>query len=483
MFTIPDRIIKEPSDTSYNTPGATELNTQIQQGLNQMGISYTANNYSRKSAVTTNNPFIKLIYFLLIYKNSDNAKPLSIIEDTLSLTPNQQINLNSILGHLNGPKLVIYRITKGSQYLKEQNFDEFELKLYSTNLQRSGQHRIRVTRPDRNTVVIFTNVWNHELAYKITALLPRFFPAYYTFPETSTKAMEVIKAICRLDKNAFEETLRTWETITEYHCEQNDSQLALWLQSVKRQTLENITRSLNQTQSAITSLETNLEELYNNMQFFLTQQNDARAQFNNTNEEATKELLDYLNNNKSIVDYAWRDNKLNLKIISTLEYIDTAALSNVLNNWNKTDSDYAIFKALFLNPNFEKYRIILCADINVGLSPPSVSATTVGDSPPNTLNSPHLYNYNCWGNNRQIITNALAKGDIIVAFEQIIAATKHLNILDSTVVNTFRNAIKYNTHDSSVNKCVKNMETGETLTLYELHQLIKKEGEQNNEAN
>ena len=204
------------------------------------------------------------------------------------------------------------------------------------------------------------------------------------------------------------------------------------------------------------------------------------AQNDSDNSENINEIQNYLDSNKSLIHYGWENDKLNLQIKSTLEYIDIEAAKKVIDRWNPTFSATHIFKALLFNPKFENYHLIVFGDVYLTLSPPKVTAVSRTIAA-NCLPSPHLFQYNCWGNNKNIILDALAKGDIILAIEQVIAATKHLNILDSTVVNAFTEYIRSHYTNNSDAKFIINTETDEAYTCREFLDIINKE--EQNETN
>lgn len=479
MFTLPEKIFESKFDTPHTVTGGVEFHNQINRALTQQNVTLSMHNYAKYDNVSTDNPFLKLIFLLLIYKNSPNALAMHIIEESAVLTEGQQIEL--IRDTDTEPltlNIAIRRIVKGAAYLKDQPFDDIELKTYSLGLQRSSQHKIRVVKPSNSTVIIYTNVWNYELAYKIMALIPKFFPIYYNMPERA--AIDVIKAIYNLNTATFVRTIHFWEDTTKFHQQTNKTLLAQWVKTTYQNTLNNLQRELNQVKDSIRRNENELEIHYQTVQMYLEKKHALEAQNDSDNSENINEIQNYLDNNKSLIYYGWENDKLNLQIKSTLEYIDVEAAKKVISRWDPTFSVTLILKALLFNPKFENYHLIVFGEVHLTLSPPKVAAVSRNIAA-NCLPSPHLFYYNCWGNNKNIILNALAKGDIILAIEQVIAATKHLNILDSTVVNSFIDYIRTHYTNNSGAKFIINTETDETYTCREFLNIINKE--EQNETN
>ena len=67
---------------------------------------------------------------------------------------------------------------------------------------------------------------------------------------------------------------------------------------------------------------------------------------------------------------------------------------------------------------------------------PCVSRGNQRDSR-NLLPNPHIYHYNCWGDNGSLISQAFDAGDFITAWGTILSAISAVNISDTPVMNRF----------------------------------------------
>ena len=79
------------------------------------------------------------------------------------------------------------------------------------------------------------------------------------------------------------------------------------------------------------------------------------------------------------------------------------------------------------------------------------------------LVQPHIMYYNCFGDNKHIITEQLTMRNFDIALDATDAALSSLNILDTAVLNKFISDVKHR-HDA----IVKNNETGELITIEEV---------------
>lgn len=78
--------------------------------------------------------------------------------------------------------------------------------------------------------------------------------------------------------------------------------------------------------------------------------------------------------------------------------------------------------------------------------------------------NPHHFYFNCWGDNKSPIQEAIAEGDYATALNQAIAATAAFNLGDGTVWGKF---IQVELRDMQETECLKIKETGEIISIKE----------------
>jgi hypothetical protein len=80
------------------------------------------------------------------------------------------------------------------------------------------------------------------------------------------------------------------------------------------------------------------------------------------------------------------------------------------------------------------------------------------------IQHPHIYHYNCFGDNKTPISKAILARDFIVAFEQIFATLSGINLTDSTVFEKFCSYLSRGEYPEKI-AFIKEKATGRTLTL------------------
>ena len=77
--------------------------------------------------------------------------------------------------------------------------------------------------------------------------------------------------------------------------------------------------------------------------------------------------------------------------------------------------------------------------------------------------NPHMYSYDCWGDNKHYIEQYMSEYDLTMAFGQVFSAISGINVSDSAVFDKLYSYLEY---DEFTNiPCLKNNETGEIITI------------------
>ncbi len=93
--------------------------------------------------------------------------------------------------------------------------------------------------------------------------------------------------------------------------------------------------------------------------------------------------------------------------------------------------------------------------------------------------NPHIYQYDCWGDNKAPILAAMSENKFDIAYAQIKSALAGINIMDSPVLNAFcRGLSAY-----SGIPCIMDYTTGEVMNLTKANEYYRKLEEKHNEEN
>ena len=91
--------------------------------------------------------------------------------------------------------------------------------------------------------------------------------------------------------------------------------------------------------------------------------------------------------------------------------------------------------------------------------------------------NPHIYYYDCWGDNYPLITKALSKGDFVTAYTQSIAAIAGINLTDTIVIDRFINTELKETPSSI--PCLLDKESNKRITLEQYKEALESKEELN----
>ena len=85
--------------------------------------------------------------------------------------------------------------------------------------------------------------------------------------------------------------------------------------------------------------------------------------------------------------------------------------------------------------------------------------------------NPHIYGYNCWGDNLPHIRRALEEGKNDIAFEQIKSALAGVDVTDGAVMTEFCRIL--NDEGFADIPCITDNETGKLMTVKEAKEFYK----------
>lgn len=87
--------------------------------------------------------------------------------------------------------------------------------------------------------------------------------------------------------------------------------------------------------------------------------------------------------------------------------------------------------------------------------------------------NPHMQRYDCWGDNKRHILNAMGEFDLTMAFGQVMSAVAGINISDSPVFSQLKSYFENGNYRKI--PCLKDNETGELISIDQYRQKIERE--------
>jgi hypothetical protein len=201
----------------------------------------------------------------------------------------------------------------------------------------------------------------------------------------------------------------------------------------------------------ISSVDTSLRELDRQFASYIQKRNDLcirltglKARIANGGDS---ELMEYFLCNRKLVLEEVNGTSMRFAVRDYLSYFDEDAAANYIknksgyfyracNNRSEKDSMEKLLNAIFVD---QTIKIRFCAAYRFDMNG-SVEARhrhDFGQEFNSYRPNPHIDRYQCMGNYKRTVNEALSRRDYITALEQCIASAKSLNFHDSTVMEYF----------------------------------------------
>ena len=302
-----------------------------------------------------------------------------------------------------------------------------------------------------------------------------FFKEWSSDKESSVKLMKVLhehlgmeidselyEALLALDTKAIKKHLEP--LLKRKEEEYQDKKRNEFYEKVKA-ALNNVQKvqcegKIRDLQSRIENYESNLKELY----LTLREKKKDLVYFTYCGmSEKIKDFIEVLKNDKdSIVSYkTFRgETGIFLEIKTPLSFFE--------------DEDWKLVKKGVLEKCEERYRGVVDAIFKRQIELMTDTAVLIRINNYDVrfyevegykygIPNPHIYYYNCWGDNESVITKHLTNQDYAEAYMQIKASLSGINLTDGPVITRFVEGLA----DFSDIPCIRDFKTNKTMTLEE----------------
>ena len=235
----------------------------------------------------------------------------------------------------------------------------------------------------------------------------------------------------------------------------------------KEEKEHNLNRDIVRREETILGLESELEHAYDK----LKEAKKALALYQFTNQgEVISDFIEILNNSyDDIVAYNFDNSRIYMHYKQQLLFIN--------------DDDWNVVKEGFLSgqPNSRrglvdaifsrKCTVMFETGFFIDLHNCTVKRWTSSVSFTCGVPNPHIYGYDCWGDNLTHIRGALEEGKNDIAFEQIKSALAGVDVTDGAVMTEFCRIL--NSTDFTYIPCITDNETGKLMTVREAKEFYK----------
>lgn len=281
-----------------------------------------------------------------------------------------------------------------------------------------------------------------------------------------------------------------YRIITDYYAEyKRNKTIAERMAAIEALSKSMVTNREQEFRRRIESIEGEIDSLMSSIKSYTNQMNAVKGEYLlyklEDDTKKTEELKAFFKSiGDKLVYVNYSDYRLQLVYKTKLVYYEPELLKRYFdstrNNCVNNAASYiqALLKDIFLNNKYnlliESGAIVYVRDNNVGYMHPENAVTETLTGIPN----PHHKYYNCWGDNKPNIVNALIQKDCITAISQIFAAMSGLNISDTAVMEKF---IREELVTYQNVPCLENKETGEIITISDYERRFEDASDEANE--
>jgi|GEM_PF-6063134 len=379
------------------------------------------------------------------------------------------------------PMVYMIGINRGkTEFFEQLDADDtyVDQKGISVILQEDRFHKIRFCyREEVNTYFIFTSKMSFPLARKIIAMLPGLLKWELPTPDY----LNIIKAFSGTDADLWYKLISPIYKKLTTGLDRFRTKLERFARDVNAGSLriyrDNITKYQNNIYSYLAQVDSWYNELRKNQQLLFALENTTGGEL--------QEFVEYVLKHPVVKSFEVLDSKrLRFWVVTPILYYDVDAFKAMERNKGNTLHNYPEFFKDMLHKVFidGKYTIytetVFMIDFQDGHVAPSHNhheGTQEAYTRGYAVWQPHIVpqTYHCWGNNLPHINKALKNRKFIEGWEQIIAATQNINLIDTGVVLDFWKRIYDKQKDLF---CIQDNENPEIqLSVRDYQKLYEKE--------
>lgn len=355
----------------------------------------------------------------------------------------------------------------------------------AVSLTKSKTHKVKIVHLN-NTVWILSNDIDEQFVQNSLAL----FPFLFGLQELQNDA-EVINCCKTVTKN---ESIKPFfknlfESLADIRKQKKINIIKTALNSRIIESIARTDRDIRNTQEYIKDYEERLIQYYNKLDEYNAQKLGFESKEKVSNEDVD-DVLNFVERNRFIQNlaimksgaYGDTTEYLQLDVWSPISIYETEPLERQINNrvddYNKHEIRSKIlraFKRIFID---EELQMICQTYVRLDMVRTNIDAGKDANrkqySDYKRMPQPHLTRFNCWGDNKNAIIQALRESDLIGAMNNILIATQNINFTDSTVLSNWVDAIASNSHLYNLPTCLSKVD-GRLWSIKEVVEQLDRE--------
>lgn len=308
----------------------------------------------------------------------------------------------------------------------------------------------------KRSVYMFTSRLNARLYHYLQCSIPAILPWYFDENKLTEKELELMHSLTEQSEEKYLSIINEIASSLDFRTMNIKKGLADFEKRIIRNGIEKIKRD-------ISSVDSRIHDYSEHMRNAIAERNKHVATLSGyelklSSDELETELMNYFLCNKKLVlcstdgDYIW------FGVKDYLAYYDEEAAKAYINNsrsyiyndyrGNVSKEDMKkLMTAIFIDKKLKvrfcsRFKFKVCEFLEPQRHADFSDPEFEGFSP-----NPHLDRYQCLGDNRTHINEALINNDTIMAIEQCVASNKCLNFRDSAVCSVFMSTMYENSSE------------------------------------
>lgn len=299
--------------------------------------------------------------------------------------------------------------------------------------------------PETKSTSLFVEQLNlqklHYLQMSVLAFLPWYFDTAIGMNETEMSLVYSLR----------ERTAAKYEECIAEIAKQYDFESARIKQMLTEFEIKYEKKERERVQRDIANVDRNIKDLDRRFAEYIKQRNDLCIHLvgleSRIHDGAPSELMEYFLCNRKLYLEGVNDSSMSFAVRDYMSYFDEDAAQTYINN--KSSRLYEYCGSNFTKSDMEKLltaifidqvlKIRFCAAYYFDLNG-SVSAQyhhSFGQEFNGFKPNPHIDEFECMGNYKRTVNDALHRRDYITALEQCVASAKSLNLHDGAVIGRF----------------------------------------------
>lgn len=384
------------------------------------------------------------------------------------------------------------KIYEYASALAKANIGYIDRQSLAVSLTKNKTHKVKIIHLN-NTVWILSNEIDDDFVEKSLTLLP------FLFGIEELQRDQVIINCCKAvskDESIKEIFKPIFDSVADIRQQKKIAIIRTALNSRIRDAIAKTERDIKNTQDYIQDYEERLQQYYEKLETYQAQKLGFESKEKIKDEDVT-DVLDFVERNRYIQNlklikgntYDGPTEYLQLDILAPITIYETEPLERQINNrvdeYNKHSTQSKIlraFKRIFVD---EELQMICQTFVKLDIAKCTMDANKDSNrknySDYIRMHQPHLTRFNCWGDNKNAIIDALRQSDLIGAMNNILIAAQNVNFTDSTVLSNWVSAIADNTHLYNLPTCLSKVD-GKLWSIKEIVEQLDREEQEANQT-